>query len=357
MDIDIHLADVPFEFSNAKRAWTTRRIAHVTLHDASRSGRNLGRGECSPLPGYSRHTLDGCRDALLSIPGEELAQLADHFDKLKTTSPLEASSALSQLGLPPAAEFALFSALLDLTQNAGVPPIAAPITTAQLYPLDHKAPPLEHHTHVKVKVGPGISSEHLAELRTLSNKVTVRADFNGAFNQDTDTPLLEKLLSLPFEFIEEPVPFHQLDAFYERFADAPIALDESLQADDYPKRLKHNLHRLSALVLKPSVLGPCRTIEIAQLTLEHRRRHGFAPHLVVSHAFEGALGYCALAFFAFWISHLESTESSAPKPLVAQGLGRHQIVDKDPLASTALGAHHTLIPWKNPTWPLPSASY
>lgn len=353
VDITFSAADVPFSFRNANQAWSSRRVAHLIVCD----GERVGRGECSPLPGYSNDTLEACRDALLSIEPNMLSELKEHACAvLPGESPLSIAELLAPLSLPPAAEFALWSALIELggrtrlVKNAAPIPVATLVDLNQLHTLDRRELllSLSKTQTVKVKVSPHITDVQVEFLRELAHHSTLRIDMNGAFDLERDGALLASLFSVPIEFAEEPVPPSQLRALFERF-DAPIALDESLQAEDALSLVHKHQHQLAALVVKPTALGMGRALKLKGLTSETRSAPSTtpAPRLIVSHTFEGVLGYVALALFAF--------HTLGPS-CIAQGLARHSVVEGDPLASTPLGGRvqtaKSIIPWKEHAWPL-----
>jgi L-alanine-DL-glutamate epimerase-like enolase superfamily enzyme len=140
--------------------------------------------------------------------------------------------------------------------------------------------------------------------------VAIRVDGNRSFPDAA--ALCDGLAPLGLDFVEEPGP-------------TPLpgtALDESL-ADGDPAV------PFTALVLKPTILGPERTLALAR-----------AHRAVISHALEGAVGMAALAELALVFGG-DLAAGVAPHPGLAAWkvaiptLRDHEVVDV-PRAGTGL---------------------
>jgi L-alanine-DL-glutamate epimerase-like enolase superfamily enzyme len=132
--------------------------------------------------------------------------------------------------------------------------------------------------------------------------VPIRVDGNRSFPDAA--ALCDGLAPLGLDFVEEPGP-------------APLpgtALDESLADGDPAVRFR-------ALVLKPTILGPDRTLALAR-----------AHPAVISHALEGPVGMAALAELALVFGG-ELAAGVAPHPglgvwdLAIPTLRAHEVVD------------------------------
>ncbi|MEM6957565.1 MAG: enolase C-terminal domain-like protein [Myxococcota bacterium] len=300
-----HRISGPFRAANANATWTTREALIVEFE---RDGQ-IGRGECAPLPGYSSETLDECETAFHALARGDAPST-----------------------LPPALAFALHAAELEAAANACA--TGPELHLAQLVMnAEQLAPNAEPCGATrKIKVGRDLETE-LALIDAAPG--LVRVDANGSLG-DRAAEVMPRLAERGVQFIEEPVPFGALAAIAP--SPLPIALDESLQHPDGEERLERALNEGWAhlAVLKPAALGPRRTIRLAEIAIAH------GVPIVVSHLFNGPLGYAAEAHWALRFG----------SPQLAQGLGRHGALDAYAGWSTDLGSDGMLRPWKGNRWPV-----
>jgi len=327
--------DLARPVENSQRAWADREWLTLSLRDDQG---HLGLGEAAPLPGYSDDTLDQAEHAVSEWAKTGLASwgaLLDHAAaeprrlraSLATLSSLRASSA----------RFALETALLDLLAQRREEPLyrlmrrvwdlsgsepASGLPLAQLISHENAeaeaASALERgFTTLKLKVGTRVG--FAAELATLSrlrarfgNSFALRLDANQGFAQDVAQTYLEKLAAFAIEFVEEP-----LEPGARRLENPPLplALDESLRQGSKLEANDPRLHGVRALILKPSVLGGLS----ATLELWERARQ-LELAWVLSHTFESAVGFRALAALALALG---------PAPL-AHGLAPHAALACEP---------------------------
>jgi o-succinylbenzoate synthase len=300
---------------NARGSWTERLGLAITLQDGSGT---VGCGEASPLPGYSSDDVETSARALAALDRSLLTELTSQDD------PAELLERVAQC-LPEAlsaARFALESAALDrLGRARGVPvwrllrPLidAEPVVPrevelAALLPSDDPPAALgQARTFMaagvrtfKLKLGPDVPTPAqlatLAALRAeLGSVVAVRLDANASLDPARLAESLRQLARHRPELLEEPIDLAGDDAGLRaalRASPVPIAFDESLRA---PGSLERALSApyADALVLKPTTLGGFRGC----LALARRARaHGRG--IVVSHTFEGAVGWAACAQLA-----------------------------------------------------------
>lgn len=286
----------------------------------------LGWGEVSPLPGFSRETLETCDAALAALPEELLAALV-------ATSPGPAREVLLDgLGLPNAARFGLETALLDAEgrgQRRSIAESLAPSGSRRAVPLSAllgfatpegdllRAAEFAQNAGfscVKVKLGGAPFPVELAALRALrafvGPRVALRLDPNGAFPAGEVAERLAALAPLEPAWIEEPVPLHELLAA----PDTPIpwAADESLVWPELAERLlAAPPPSCRAIVLKPALLGGL--VRARALGLRARAR-GLA--VVVTHLLDGPVAHAAACELAL---SLEDTAAAglAPHALTA----------------------------------------
>jgi o-succinylbenzoate synthase len=279
---------------------TSREGLLLTLTDAD--GR-VGRGECSPLPGYSRETLAECRTALERWIASASASLSD---------PL----------LPPAAQCAIESAELDLRgQQTGAPvhallaaqparpvPLSALLTGATADDLQATAERLvaEGFRTLKLKLGLRPFPEELQLLRAIrravGDEVALRLDANQAFAPEAALEHLRALAEVRPEFVEEPST-----SWFAALADSPVplAMDESLQS---PLQDLQAVTIPKVLIVKPMLWGrPSVCVQLARGNLD----------LVVTHTWDGPYGLAIAAATALAIG------ARFPSRLRACGLARH----------------------------------
>jgi L-Ala-D/L-Glu epimerase len=248
------------------------RVRHgLRVTVADQRGR-AGIGEASPLPGYSPDTLESCRSALV-------ARAAGSIELDLEAPGAEALARASEQVRPPAARFALESALLDLASQALGRPAhqliahdpAARVAVSALVPAGPRALAVTRQAWdrgvrcFKVKVGPDPEGgiELLRALRTeLGPGAALRADANGAWEPRAAARHLARLAEVGIELIEEPTALGALDQLERTTAaggapPVPIALDESLARPDVVDWLPPLVERgrVQIVVLKPALLG------------------------------------------------------------------------------------------------------
>ncbi len=305
----------------ASRRTGQRAGVLVTLeHDGG-----FGQGEAAPLPDYSDDSLP---EAVASLRGFDPNRL-EAICKLGAASPQTLLPTLAEASreLPPSAAFALETALLDwLSRQRGLPlarllrqlqpelpePAAELGLAALIAGLDDAATALSRgFGTLKFKLGGARGFEHERDtLRTLRHELgaqfRLRLDANRGLALAQAREQLASLRELDIEFIEEPC------AEWLREPPLDVALDESLRARQKLSAERLRSHRVRAFVLKPTVLGGfVRCFELARLA----RRAGVA--LVVSHTFEGVVGFAACGALARALA-----ESG-----LAQGLGPHAALE------------------------------
>lgn len=302
---------------DARRSWPERHSLLVRLTDAQ--GR-AGLGEAAPLPNYSPDTLDEVEPALGSIDPAALQQV---FDQSTARAALRAAAALLPMTLP-SARLALESATLDLLGKQqgvaaplllGVQPGAERQLSFLLGPAGDsglearaEAAIAAGFRHFKLKLGAeGALGRELRGVLALRKRfgvgISLRVDANGALAGGNVATAWEALERAGLELFEEPGELPE--ALLGRL---PLALDESLQGLSEAE-VEAQVRKLQArgLVLKPTALGG---LDHCWRLAERARDHGV--DVVVSHCFEGPIGYraaCALAL-------------ALPRGL-AHGLGPH----------------------------------
>jgi len=306
-----HVGEMGAEVSTSRASWRRRRSLALHLEDL---GGTIGRGEASPLPGYSSDTFDQCRTALERI---------------------DWSAAQPPSLLAPAAQFALDMALLDLQSRREQRPVWSLLLdeTPHRVPLCtvlHQRDPIALGEEIERALGGGYRSFKLKIgadahrdltrcriVRDAASGCEIRLDANRAWDSHQARQRLEPYRELGCAFVEEPCS----DLVIERGADEivhlceslplPVALDESLQQAGVASALDAVLSRvrLGALVLKPMALGG---IEATRTLAELGHAHGVA--VILSHLFDGPLALAATGVLALAFGSKSTAAGLAPHP-------------------------------------------
>ncbi|HEX3775882.1 MAG TPA: o-succinylbenzoate synthase [Polyangiaceae bacterium] len=297
---------------NARSEWQIREAVIITLESNNSS---FGRGEVSPLPGFSPDSLEACEHALSKLNLDQIQE------KLATPASLAAELSRASARLPselPAARAGLEAALLELWSQAAKLPawallrsdsalagtrrVAALLSGEPEQWLAEAAHAAERGvTTFKLKVGRpgGIERELLGVSRLraeFGSRVALRLDANRSWSPREANAYLPRFVEHAPEFIEEPC---SLGGFAELTPSAvPLALDESLSE---PACALGGVNALVArgvavFVLKPTLLGgvsPC--IAWAKSAREA------GAEAILSHTFDGPLGLALSASLALAI--------------------------------------------------------
>jgi L-alanine-DL-glutamate epimerase-like enolase superfamily enzyme len=251
-------------------------------------------------------------------------------------------AALARLGDPaldPGAAWGVAAAFAELVSAASGTALAClwrsdslrsceAVTEAEATGLMLSLGPVPPGRGLKLKIRPDTDGDALRALAATRPPASLRLDGNHALNLRAAVALAEAA-GAALQWLEEPVEPQHLAELGRTW---PLALDESL-ADgdlDHVARLIDRA-RPRALVLKPAVLGPARTLSLAALG----RARGIS--VVVSSLFEGALGLSALAALQAGLA-----------PEVAAGLGTGRfLVGQDESRVDASG--RLLVPLPSPS--------
>jgi o-succinylbenzoate synthase len=328
----------PAAARDAVHTWSDRQTLLLVIEDGDGG---VGIGEAAPLPDYSPESLDDAWNALAPLVGTELGRI-----ELGAAGSSRELLAVSGAITSRSARFAFETAMLDLWSRRRAEPawallgrVASELFRAgeapEVVSLDEGRAisallpnelerALRHAKNAsargircfKAKIGAqGAWSEELALLRAVRQRFPeagLRVDANRSLSPEELWQRLPALRELGLEWLEEPV--RRFPQGIEWPVDVPLALDESLQAG-LPDERVMRAHGVRAVVLKPTTLGGfVRTFELA----ERARSAGLA--VVVSHAYEGPVGFSALAALSLALG------PSRP----ADGLDRHPGVADTP---------------------------
>ena len=266
----VELFALPFArpFVTATGTFTQRRGAVVALTQDGLTGQ----GEVSPLPGFSQETLE---QAL-----EQLPQALEHVTRYALPPDMSTLRRLvdemARLGWHASVRFAIEVALLDrLAQAQGVP-LARLLNPAHATrvpvnaTLSHPEPDAcaqgaaerldQGFGAFKLKVGAGSPEQDAARARAVRRAIgpaaKLRLDANGAWTAPQAIELLSQLDDLNLDFVEQPVPPHDLEAMarVRAHVGAPIAADEGIRTRaDLGAHIQAGA--CDVVVLKPALVG------------------------------------------------------------------------------------------------------
>jgi o-succinylbenzoate synthase len=284
------------------------------LLELTGEGGVAGWGEASPLPGFSRESLDEARGQLRDLaPSVAGREITDDWMVVDETFSRE----LDAMDLAPSVRFAFELALWSLcaASRAGTLPeliTPRPRATVPVNALLSGSPDeviegarrarSAGYAAVKLKIGQRAVGEALELVRALNKElggaVALRLDTNRAWSLREAEKFSHGAAGLNFEYIEEPLAKPAQLPFFARSCGVPVALDESLSGME-PERLKE--HRYArAVVLKPTLLGGIsRTLRFAKCASDL----GVEP--VISSAYETGVGTGALVALAAAVSDEE----------------------------------------------------
>lgn len=297
---------------NRRLTWRERYGVLLEVFDAEG---HRGLGEASPLPGFSLDTLEQCHDALATWC-RSLPRTVDmaHFANLPAAMPE-----------PPAARFAVETALLDLQgKRDPVVPVTRLLCReacqrvyvsrllsgrrVDLLARQVRRGLEEGFFTFKLKVGGAASFEHdLRLVRRLREAVPgnwrLRLDANASWRLSEAPGFLEQLARWRIELVEDPVPAGELPDLPP--GPIPVAADEALGEEETRRRLLRS-PSCRLWVLKPTLLGGfqrCRDLQ------QQAREHGIS--CLFSHCFEGPVGLAAVRAVALWLRDARHADAPA----------------------------------------------
>ncbi len=203
---------------------------------------NKGYGEASPTEYYgeSPTSVLACIDLFKNDLGDDPFAIEDIMERLDST-----------IGLNPAAKAAIDMALYDLMgKTLGVPlykllglnAAKTPYTSFTIgidspAQMAKKAALAKDYPILKVKLGTKHDIEIIKAIREVSN-ATLRVDANSAWTPKEAIKTIHALAPYNIEFIEQPVPSHNLEGLklIRDNVPVPIIADEScVTVDDIPR--------------------------------------------------------------------------------------------------------------------------
>lgn len=264
-----------------------------------------GWGEASPLPGFSRESVEEVAGEL----DDPCSLAVGRGPELWTEPGASPGRELDETRLSPAARFAFELAVWNLLARArgtNLPGVISERPAARVRVNALLAGPPEWvlgearrlreggYGAFKLKVGARSVGEDADLVRALVDVLegaTLRLDANRAWSFEEAAEFARRVEGARFEYVEEPLSEPGRLPDLVRKTGLPVALDESLAGME-PGELK--LHRYArAVVLKPTMIGGLsRALRFAG----EASKPGMAP--VVSSAYETGIGTAALVALA-----------------------------------------------------------
>ena len=270
----------------------------------------------------------------------------------------EAVERASESGLPSMAELephgapgralnaAIESALLDLerTPAADVLPDGAGVGVSATLPSLGVAASAEAARQsvesgfetLKLTAGAERETEVLVERiravrAAVGSDVRLRLEVNGAWDLSTAEDRLSAISRFDIEFVEQPLPAHDVDGLSElrRRVRVPIAADEAAWSVGAVRALLA-AEAVDVLVLKPArVGGPAAVTEIAERAAEH------GIPVVIGTLFETGIGLAAGLAMAADLPDVDGASWATPPD---HGLATAGLLDHDLLAEALIVA-------------------
>lgn len=291
-----------------------------------------GWGEISPLPGFSRESLEEAQAQVLSFKSKILNQtIPSHCERFDGS--LERW--MGPHHLFSSVRFGMESAVLNLlAEMRGIPlhrllgtPRKIPVPLIGL--LEGSFEVITKETlrllqkgvrTFKLKVGRDIADDlhKIEKIKKLVGPGTLRLDANQSWSFKEAVEFARVLPQGGIEYIEEPFknPSPDKVSDFYRETEIPVALDESLMKMK-PEELAP-IGGLKAVILKPTLLGG---IERTMRFIKQARKLGIDS--VVSSSFESGVGLWTLA-------HLALVNGDVPAGLDTQKWFQKDLI-QDPL--------------------------
>jgi o-succinylbenzoate synthase len=320
---------------NRSDRWLSREGLLVALDD----GVTVGLGEATPLPGFSRDTVEQCELALREVHRELGPAPESH--SLEAIVRAMVTPVIDRLKGVPAARFALETALWSWAKNRSRDEASSAERRLEASNRDVlestllgggavdperwaelAGARLERGTiaAVKVKVGRSDLSieREIAGVRalraTLARECELRLDANGAWSVEQARSLIERFAAAGADSVEEPCSGEALLSL--RSCAIPWLVDESLarEGEGFAERVVSE-PGCGGLVLKPALLGGVIVcLDLLRLAASRSKR------CALSHVFDGPIALKMTAEIA----------GCSPLPPLPSALGWHEGLDAWP---------------------------
>ena len=329
---DVYAVHTKHPFVIARGGASEWRLVRVKLVD--RDGVE-GWGEAAPNRFYGETTESAVHalETLAPVAEQVLAENPFALDDLES----ELNRALRLNG---SAKSAISAAAHDLVgKRLGVPvhrlwgldAAKAPLSSftigipASEKELERRVEEAAEYPILKVKLGSDRDADIIRAIRTAAPTKTLRVDANAAWTAKHALRMIELLLDYDVEFVEQPLPAHDLEGlrFVRDRSPLPIVADEScVVAADIP--------RLVGVVDGINIkLSKCGGLREALRMIATARAHGLS--VMAGCMIESSLGITAAAHFAPLLDHADFDGAAllADDPYVGATIDGGRIVIPD----------------------------
>ncbi len=291
---------------------------------------NVGFGECSPLPGFSKETYEEAEAELKRIIPELTGKnFTNQLSEIESALFEKSSLASVQFGIEQAIinlvaqsdptfiprNFGQTKSTIDVNAVIGIDEIESVLTKIKLKLMDG-------YKTIKLKIGRDDPFEDFYLIVTARNvsgyDFKLRLDANKKWSADEAIEYLNRLSEFEIEYIEEPCEFVPSTFRTAEETQIPAALDESIETIAQARELI-NSSSIQFIILKPMIIGGF--LSIARLIKEAESAN---KKIIISSAFESAIGKSGLALLASLVNHssghgLDTADffETKPVPIIA----------------------------------------
>ena len=270
---------------------------------------NISFGECSPLPGFSKETLEDAERILKGLQYQLNGFILG--ENLESVSDL-----LAEFHLVPSLQFALEQAIIGLMFRRNksflrdsflnVKPefdVNAVIGFGEaeniLNSINEKIG--KGYKTFKIKIGREDFKLDLGLIEKVNelfgSKIKIRLDVNQKWSIENAASYINQISQYDTEYIEEPCDILNYNLQIANISKIPIALDESIRSIDEASHMI-NESKISFIVLKPMIYGGITSS--LQLIKEAGKKD---KNVIISSSFESAVGKSALTLLAAVTNH------------------------------------------------------
>lgn len=291
-------------FINSSGTITYRSGFIISLTDESG---NISYGEISPLPGFSKESLEEAEQELIKI--SKFLYVSDQIEDLHSLSTL-----IDDYQLSPSVRFgieqAVFSSLLkrdhsllaklslrfqsEISVNAVIG-----LGSNSFSKIQGKVN--SGYTTIKIKMGRDNFEDDLNLIKDirlkLGENIKIRLDVNGKWSFEEARFHLDMLKPYNIEYIEEPCKGVENLVTLAGDSPVPVAIDESLQDINNAYSILESSPVLF-LIIKPMITGGFSAVSelISQAALYNK-------NIIISSSFETPVGKNLLVFLASTVHH------------------------------------------------------
>lgn len=310
------------KFSSSKNIINQREGIYVIAEDEL--GNNTV-AEVSPLPGFSKETLEEAEKGLVLIIDKLL-------NKELTENNFSIENIYNELSLPNSVRFGIDQLILNLqikrnpkfVQNNFNLVSKNKINVNSIVGVESKEVILnkvekcfnEGFSTIKIKIGRKEFNEDLQIIESIQNiysgKLKLRCDVNGVWTEGEAIQNINSLNNFNLEYIEEPCSGISSNLNLTEISKNPIAIDESVPSTVVLKKLIED-NCFKFIVVKPMIVGSI--FEILKLIKLAEEKN---VNLIFSSAFESEVGRSVLVLLSSLVRHN-----------YAHGLAISELIKKD----------------------------